>query len=230
MKKDKINLQESDADKHKRLKKRIIIIIASLLVFVVLYFLVIQNIDIDGVLTKLGFGDESDAKPTIIFYPADYDENIFNDEAYMDKDRNIYYNDGTLTISITENGNFDYSEYAPPVEFLGDMIDLIIAGDHEQYNECFSQLYYSAQNSKTEDDFTMQKLYNIKIIKCSETAVSNGGNNYNEYVYALEYMIFKNNGTFRTDIGSDANRTQYITMTDRTGSILIDSVTYVSYK
>ena len=72
----------------------------------------------------------------------------------------------------------------------------------------------------------MQKLYNIKITRMSEEDVSENGQNYTKYEFILEYMIHQNNGTFRTDIGSDASKKQYITLTDRTGELLISQTSY----
>ena len=221
------NSYEEAAKVHKKLKKRISIILISLLAFIVLYYAVIDRIDIDSLFSKY----DGPTSPTIIFYTANYDEDIFKDSAYMDLDRFIYFNSGIEKTPINENGETNYSGYGEVVEFLGNMVDLIIAGDYESYNDCFSSVYYANKLNTKKDAFTMQKLYNITIAKYSETQVSDDdGNNYTEYIYTLEYMIYKNNGTFRNDIGSDAIRTQYIKLTDRTGEILIDVVSNVTYE
>ena len=45
----------------------------------------------------------------------------------------------------------------------------------------------------------------------------------------VEYMIRQNNGTFRTDVGSDAIRKQGVVMTDREGELLIDAISSYTY-
>ena len=97
-----------------------------------------------------------------------------------------------------------------------------IAGDHDAYNDCFSKEYLLTNGYA--DEFTMQKIYGIVIQKYSVTAKSGDGGIYNEYVYTLDYKIMENDGTLRRDIGSDMSRTQYITVTDRTGEYKIDRI------
>ena len=46
--------------------------------------------------------------------------------------------------------------------------------------------------------------------------------NYTKYNYRLEYMIRQNNGTFRTDVGSDATLVQYITVSEIKNRTVID--------
>ena len=48
--------------------------------------------------------------------------------------------------------------------------------------------------------------------------------NYTKFIYAVEYQINENNGTFRRDIG-DGSRPQYLVVTNRTGEWKIESVT-----
>ena len=53
--------------------------------------------------------------------------------------------------------------------------------------------------------------------------------NYTKYIYKLSYSILKNNGTFRNDIGED-QKTQYIVITDREGTLKIDAISTSKYK
>ena len=47
--------------------------------------------------------------------------------------------------------------------------------------------------------------------------------------FTLEYMIYQNNGTFRTDVGSDAIRKQHVVVSDREGDMKIDSIVSHTY-
>ena len=77
--------------------------------------------------------------------------------------------------------------------------------------------------------FTAQKLYNITITLQSREEVTEEGQTYNREIYVVEYMIRQNNGTFRTDVGSDAIRKQLVVVTDREGEMKIDTVSSVTY-
>jgi hypothetical protein len=59
--------------------------------------------------------------------------------------------------------------------------------------------------------------------------VNEEGQSYNREIYVVEYMIRQNNGTFRTDVGSDAIRKQLVVVTDREGEMRIDTVSSVTY-
>ena len=163
---------------------------------------------------------------TIIFHTPDYDEDITKDSHYMDLDRQIYYADLAtgVTISLSEA---TYAEQGEAVEMLCHMIESIIAGDHETYNTFFSEQYLEREGEK--DMFTAQKLYNIVITLISTEEVSENGLKYDRHTFSLEYMICENNGTFRTDVGSDASRKQAVVVTDRDGKMLIDVVSGYTY-
>lgn len=213
----------------RRLKRIILMIFAGMLVFVVLFYGVAYLVE------KISSSDndrkDDDVKydpthQTIIFCTPDYNEDIYKDVYYMGLDRTIYYSDpGTgVTIGITKD---EYLMLNAGVRFMYDFINNIIAGDAESYNECFSLDFYLSSDFEEKEAFTKQKLYNIKITKVSETIETAGTS---EYVYTLEYMIRQNNGTFRTDMGSDASRIQYITINDASGKLLIANLSNVVIK
>ena len=157
------------------------------------------------------------------FAPADYEENIFEDQEYL---------------ALIEKGFIDYTDYATnitlgidyasaidhgeDVQFMVDYIYAIIAGDAEEYNNFFSDEYYKKNEPK--EKFTMQKLYEVNISKVSVTQKSDkSGNTYNEYQYIVKYKILDNNGTFRNDFNS-GTKEQYIFFTNKTGDFLIDRI------
>ncbi len=210
----------------RRLKRIILMIFAGMLVFVALFYGVTYLVEKIGSSTDDKKNEDVNYDPThqtIIFCTPDYNEDIYKDTYYMGLDRTIYYSDpGTgVTIGITKE---DYMTFNAGVRFMYDFINNIIAGDAESYNECFSLDFYLSSNFEEKETFTKQKLYNIKITKVSETIETAGTS---EYVYTLEYMIRQNNGTFRTDMGSDASKIQYITINDASGELLIANISNV---
>ena len=139
----------------------------------------------------------------------------------MDLDRQIYYADPYTGVTVSVKPD-SYWEYGDGVEMLCHMIESIIAGDHEKYNRFFSDAYFEVEPEK--EQFTAQKLYNITITLQEREEISEEGRTFNREIYILEYMIRQNNGTFRTDVGSDAIRKQMIVVTDREGEMRIDTV------
>ena len=70
--------------------------------------------------------------------------------------------------------------------------------------------------------FTQQMIYDIEIEKLSVSESEKGI----LYAYNVAYKIYRNNGTFRNDIGSDGAKTLYFELLESNGSILIDRITY----
>lgn len=210
-------------EQSRKIKKTILHIFVGMVAFVILFFLMSSLVDFDLLAEKIGNKTYNPTNQTIIFVTPDYDENIYEDSYYMGLDRNIYIYD--IDTGMTESlEQEDYSGYGAGVKFMADFVNIIISGDAEAYNECFDVKCFDTGDVEEKEAFTMQKLYNIKITRLSEEDVSENGNNYTKYEFALEYMIRHNNSTFRRDIGSDASKIQYITLTDRTGELLIEEV------
>ena len=210
--------KENNQPMKKKLKKALIIIFSSLLV---LYIIV----SIIPLLKKEEAYDEFNVVADFDFYPADYSENIFTDENYMDiiKDKNriLRYDDGfsIYTIDFT-----DFENSNEPYAVVAKMLYSVIEGDHEEYNSYFSDRYFESQPKK--EKFTPQKIYNATIKPIStETITPKNEKSYVEYTFEVKYYIYKNNGTFRKDIGDNA-RKQYIYVTNRTGKLLIDGIGY----
>ncbi len=152
--------------------------------------------------------DEREPGNAIFPYEADFEEDIFKDKEYMELDRLIYYMDAStgVTLSIDET---DYSTYNDAVTFMYEFINSIIMGDSEFYNNCFNDAYIDAVGGK-QYPFTMQKLYDIKfcILETGDDTLT--GKTYTKLW--LDYKIFKNNITLRTDIDSNVCRRQYLTL------------------
>lgn len=219
--------RRSELEMTKRLKRVILLILAGMILFVSLYY------GLMNLLVLLEKNKEPEYNPTpqtIIFHTPDYTENIYTDKSYMQLDRDIYYHN--VNTGITEAIDLDaIANSTEIVRFMVRFINHIIKGEEYGYNRCFSNYFYeeySLSDNIEKEAFTMQKLYNIKFTLLSESEDDSTG--ITEYIVLLEYMIFKNNGTFRTDVGSDAIKPQYLVITDRTDNLLIDSITYAKAK
>ena len=204
-------------------KKRIIIAFAIILLVLMLMY---------GITLIIPFFEqsivpqESDFIADFDFYPVDYDENIFEDPKYTSLIQDgilLYDNNSNLTTTVDKSNS---NQFGSSVALMVDMVYAIVNGDAKEYNSYFSEKYFESNSPKSE--FTMQKIYNGKITYCETENVNEDGNVYTRYTYKLIYNIYENNGTFRMDIG-DGAREQYITVSDREGKLLIDSIQYIRY-
>ena len=161
------------------------------------------------------------------FYPADYNENIFEDEEYAALIVNgiVEYDNGVNSIEGITKENA--AEQGEPVGVLTDMLYSVINGNSEEYNSYFSEEYFKTH--EPQGSFTMQKIYNARITFFSSETIQGDDSSYTKYIYKVNYYIYKNNGTFRKDIG-EGYRTQYIVITDRDGKLLIDNILYNKVK
>ena len=186
----------------KRMKKSILLILGAVACLIVILALVVFLIE--TIVSKRSPDTPDDQYS---FYPI-YDGDIMQNAEYLGLDRQVNYcNDPSgygLTQSITEE---NFSDFDAGVLFLYDYIQIIIAGDAEAYNNCFNAVYY--QNSAPLEDFSPQMLHQIEICY-QETTKENDGSR--TVTYRLDYMIHRNDGTFRRDVGSDAIRPQFVTL------------------
>lgn len=161
---------------------------------------------------------------SFIFYEADYKYNIMNDREYLDLDRQIYFENplSGITVSFNEDTLEDLPEDQKDyIMVLYEFIDHAIHGKSAELNALFSEEYVEA-GGDLKRDFTMQQLYNIKITYIDTVSEVVDGNTHVSYDYWLEYMIRKNNGTFRNDMESDCIRKEYVRVTNRDGNLGID--------
>ena len=205
----------------KRNRKKSVAIIAVM--FAVIFGIIILSVVAIALISK-----QNEVQPnktgSLIFYEADYDYNIMRDQDYLDLDRQIYFEntvDG-MTVTFTDDTLVDLPmDQTAHLLHIYEFIRCAIYGRTDELNTLFSQEYVDA-GGKLKMDFTMQQLYNIKITYVEMSSEIVDGNTYVSYDYWLEYMIRKNNGTFRSDMGSDCVRKEYIRVTDRAGTMGID--------
>ena len=155
------------------------------------------------------------------FYPT-YEGDIMQNKAYLDLDRSISYCADPAgygeTSSITDENRKDYSA---EVLFLYDYLQTVIAGDANAYNKLFNEAYYKNKENKPLESFSPQMIYQAKITY--QTEAKEGTDRL--VVYRLEYMIYRNDGTFRRDIASDSSRPQNIRLrVSADGSIAIENI------
>lgn len=207
-----------------KLKKRLIIAMAIILATLLLLYIGTE------LLRHLSEKNEEpipDETADYSFYSADYDEDIYADEEYVSLIQGgiITYHDSANTSYTVFVEKLD--SYDKPVQLMVEMIYSAVNGDADAYNQCFSKKYFESNTPK--EGFTKQKIYAAEIKYLNSDAVVENGVTYEKYEYEVSYRILKNNGTFRNDIG-DGARKQLITVTDREGKLLIDSVQAYQYK
>ncbi len=180
--------------KSKQLARKMVITLC--VAFVILIGLqVLSEIDFQPMLDAIVGKEES----KIQFELADFEEDIMQDPAYLDKQRLMAYKNGAQMTLINEA---DYDQYDPPINMLHDYFTAAIAGDLHAYNACFTEAYHEANKGARTEPFTMQRIYDMMVEYLGE--IEEGEDGYRKRCYyRVEYKIQKNNGTFRDDVGSD---------------------------
>ncbi len=210
-----------DKKSSKKLKKRLLITFVIISAVLLLMYLLTVLIPYFYNIQKAKNTEEVIADYS--FYTPNYEEDIFADKRYNELIENgiLTYDNGVNSVTVVTPETAAHQ--GDDVKLLVDMVYSIINGDNDKYNSYFSDEYFKINAPK--DEFTMQKIYNAVITAYAAENVSDKDGNYTKYTYKLIYNIYENNGTFRKDIG-DAARVQYIEVTDRNGSYLIDSIYY----
>ena len=152
-----------------------------------------------------------------IYYPVDDALDVTLVDEYMELDRTIHYTLGAETFALTDD---IISIFGKDVQFFKAYFECAVAGDYQTYNSLFTDNYY--KKNEPYYSFAPQMIYDIYIEKLSEDTSS--GNTV--YAYNVSYKIFRNNGTFRNDIGSDGSKTLYFELVEQDGIILIDKIDY----
>ncbi len=193
-------------EKQKKIKKTIIIsaVILGIMIVALAVALTLPNI------FRRDNGNVGIKKdPSYVFYKQNYDENIFENDEYMSKNRFIMFKN--LETGVTEDiSNLSDDKY---LVFMSDLVNAIIEGDANKYNSMFSDEYLNANADNIRERFTMQMLYDIVVTR----HYTDSGT-----VYSLEYKIMKNNGSYRSDMPSDCSKAQYFVISEHNGELKID--------
>jgi hypothetical protein len=208
----------------RKLKRNMIIVLVCMAMFAVVAIPLIRILD--GL--QNGENEEETKKlppSSIIFATPDYEYDIMQDNDYLQLDRRIYHCGSGMTDVLTDK---NISGYGAGAVVLRAYINAVIAGDADTLNTLFSENYFA--NHEAEPPFTMQRLYDIKLTKVSETLVAGEKGKYTQYEFEVEYKIRLNDGTYRTDIGHDESKKQYFVLSDSvTGEVLIDQILEYNY-
>ena len=214
-------MKENEKARSDRRKRKIIkgILIFSAIV-VVLSFL-FSLIDPDKLVESMFADKQQDAQEEreIDFYPRDDEEDIFQNEGYAQYDRRLFIHDASMgaTYSIEEA---DLATSEDDIVFFYNYFDIVIRGDDDGYRTLFSKAYLA--DNELPEDFTMQMLYDITVTPL--------GDRLEDLSYKVEYKIYRNNGSFRNDLESDASIPLCFVLVSEDGVLKIDSIRkYTSY-
>lgn len=206
-----VNNIEADYGKKRVRRTKIIIlsVFSAMVIIMILCFTLPTLIERSGLDGK----QNSDTPKQYIFYDP-YPENfdIFQYDEYMKRgDRGVIYRNNNLEEELTDKTVMDCN---PGVQVMYKLIDAIKRGDEDTYNSLLSG------KIEKKKPFTQQQVYAILVVQINTLDVEE-----NSYYFKVEYKIRENNGSFRTDIGSDMAKTQYFTVKLIDGNYLVDSIT-----
>lgn len=206
--------QLEDLKKHsKKMKKKILIAVGAILGGLVLLFC--------GLLIAERLMPSDEFVPPEFDYEffEPYEGDIMENPQYLACDRKYYYCSDPSGFGLREEISPEMlSSFDERLVFLTLYLDTIIAGNTDLYNSLFNENYFKGR--EPQGDFNPQMLYDAEIRMEGKSTASNGEE---LTTYALYYKIYRNDGTFRRDIGSDMSRKQLITLrTAADGSVSIE--------
>lgn len=197
-----------------------IAIVAVAMVVILAVGLMISDV-IDSTSGKSSNG-EFTIDPSKLHETKEKEFDIMEYEEYLDLNRVIIFSEKDTGVSYSlDDSNF--TGFGEDVRLMYELISAVIAGDSEKYNDLVHK------DVGHYESFTQQQIYDIFLTRESKSSVNANGNTYTEYVMKVEYKIHENNGSFRSDIESDASRPQYFVIDNSTGELLIMNVVTVRY-
>ena len=197
IKKEKEELRARSLRMRKKLIPIIAISLAVLIVIPLVLVLVLNSLQKDSVYQPVEY-------PNYQFDPV-YNGNIMDYDIYLGYNRQVRYYDNLHGYGNPQILSEETTESR--LSLLYSYIQSIIAGDERLYNSFFNDHYFASHEKQGE--FEQQMLYDIKIYYYSAETLEDGDT---LNTYQVDYMILKNNGTFRRDIGSDMVRSQYLVL------------------
>lgn len=165
--------------------------------------------------------DYKDENSSIYFFPADYDANPEEDAAYMAMNRDVWFSDdgGTGGYLDSADGESDSIKGLMYRYFKS-----LKEGDATAHEALLSD-YYKA-NYVVQEKFTCQKVHDI-------TVTFNQGDLIDgiyRWYFRVSYEIYENNGTYRTDIGSETPRVMSFEVIYEDNGYKINSIGYITAK
>ena len=212
-----LDTRDSSPDKKKK-KLRMLICIGIVTVLGIVSYLLLQHPDLFMPKTPSSpTSMYSDKLLSYTFYPTDYELDVTADEYYMGLDRYIHVQRGAENFAITDG---DYAAWGEPLVFFDTYFKAAVAGDANAYNALFTDNYY--KNNEPYERFAPQMIYGICVEQLSVTENAAG----DSYIYNVTYAIYRNDGSFRNDIDSNAFKTLIFYLTPENGTLKIDAIDY----
>lgn len=159
----------------------------------------------------------SDKLVSYLFYETNYDLDVTADATYMGLDRYIHVQRGAENFAVTD-GN--YAAWGEAVSLIAQYIETAIAGDTDAHNALYSAAYYKTNDPH--ERFAPQMIYGIQLEELSRTESAAG----DSYIYNVTYAIYRNDGSFRNDIDSNAFKTLIFYLAPEDGTLKIDAIDY----
>ncbi len=211
----------------KTLLKATCIVLSLFILAVIVVFITdnLKNKDNKDIETIPGKDDLS--LPTITFYPADFDENIYENSEYMQKNSYITYTHGGMSLVLTEGKDSTDDRYA---EFFVDYFESV-KNASDTHKSFFAPEYSHVCDFMAEPDgfFAPQMIYDIEIFKF-EAQNDLSLNTDTQYTFfEVKYKIFHNNGTYRRDLPENAAKPLLFQLSDKSGEIKISAITEFSF-
>ena len=202
--------------KKRIINKRLFIAIASL--FSVFLIVIVIGVVYEVHIRSKYYGANTDTyRPdytTITYAPVDFEEDIFLNVEYMEKNRAIKY--------ITGPQSTEYPiEYAlqsndTGLLFFAQYFQSIIHGEYQKHSDFYWDQYFEDKRSfeLPTEPFTMQKIHNISVdYRRANTVIESDGSQKTYYI--VRYMIFQNNGTFRRDLAENTTVPMLVELTTK---------------
>ena len=202
-------------------KKTVLIFVIAFVVIAIVGAIVLALTKEEEKAFVSSFVYNSDYEPkSYIFYEPDQNADIYADPDYQAVVSHLYYERDGIKTCITD-GN--YEKYGKPVIFFSKYFDALKAGNTEAFNSLHSQRYF--ENNRECTDIAPQRLYDITLTYLFERDMADEiYGEVTKYVFETKYMIMKNDGTFRSDIGSDASRKLYLEVIEtQSGDFFVDA-------
>lgn len=205
-------MSNSNGINSKKILKRIIVSI--IIVFAVLLAILAVLYALSAFINrnKLDYTDKQDG---IYYFSADYEANPLEDVVYAAKDKQVFFTSHTGFGEYLSDADGDLTTVRG---LMYNYFDALKTGNVDKHKELLSDEYKS--NFVVQDKFTPQKVYDISVSFLS------GDSNDGVYLekYSVTYKIYKNDGTYRADVGSDISKTMVFEVVNQGNKALINSI------
>jgi hypothetical protein len=138
---------------NKDVKKKTLLIVGVLVLALFLAF---------GVWFFFIFDSEKEPNDGIFYYPANFEEDIFENDAYMGFRRDLMYGYGGVEQLFVYPD--DYSSASVECKFFMDYFQTVMNGDCERIYDFYTDGYF-----QEEPNFTMQMIYDPYVLYHSKT-------------------------------------------------------------